>query len=388
MHDRGAMQPTSRERVLRTFARQPVDRFPIDLGAHFSTGISAFAYARLIEHLGLPERPIRIIDPVQFLAHVDDDVLARLSCDVRCLRAPWPATRPWTPRDGRTFHIPATMAPAAHPDGSWTVERGGQRMRMPAGGFFFDGGWPGFDDRPWPEQAAALQAEARRLRATGAAVFLMQSVWAFFSDQPEWLMRAVDDPDAVSAENSRRCDEAIAHVGRLIDLLGDDVDIIDMNADLGAQKAPMIGPRLYERICFPHVRRVVDFIHANSDWRVFMHSCGAICPLIPYLVEAGIDALNPVQVAAAGMDPQVLKQRFGDRLVFWGGGCDTQRVLGTASPAEVRADVRRLSGILGAGGGFVFTAVHNIMGDVPPENVVAMYDEALQCAQAPACQPA
>jgi uroporphyrinogen decarboxylase len=375
------MHLSSRDRVRRTFDRQSVDRMPIDLGAHLSTGISAFAYARLREHLGLPEKPIRIIDPVQFLAHVDDDVLERFSCDVRILRAPWAATRPWTPRDGRTFQVPAAMEPQLQADGSWMVSRNGQTMRMPAGGYFFDGGWPSFDDRPWLQQAAALRTEAERLRATGSAVFLMQSVWAFFSDNPDWLMRAAEDPEAMAAENAKRCDEAIAHVGRLIDLLGDRVDIIDMNADLGAQKAPMIGPKLYQQVSFPFVKRVIDFIHANSDWKVFMHSCGAICPLIPYLADAGVDALNPVQISASGMDPQVLKQRFGKRLVFWGGGCNTQQVLGTGTPDEVRANVRQLVGTLGAGGGMVFTAVHNIMGDVPPQNIVAMYDEAKLCGR-------
>ncbi len=374
------MTLTSRERVLLTFDRRETDRFPIDMGAHFSTGISAFAYAALRDHLGLPERPIRIVDPVQFLALVDDDVLERFSCDVRILRAPWSGARAWTPRDDRSFTIPSTMEPRLQADGSWTVERQGQRMRMPAGGFFFDGGWPSFEDRGWDALALALRAEADRLRATGSAVFLMEAVWAFFSDNSDWLMRAAEDPVAMAAENAKRCDEVIAHVGRLIDLLGDRVDLIDMNADLGAQKAPLIGPRLYERVSFPFVKRVIDFIHANSDWKVFMHSCGAICQLIPYLVEAGVDALNPVQVSANGMDPQVLKQRFGDRLVFWGGGCDTQRVLGTATPDEVRANVRHLTGLLGDGGGFVFTAVHNIMGDVPPANIVAMYDEALACS--------
>ncbi len=382
------MTISSRDRVRRTFDRQAVDRMPIDLGAHFSTGISAFAYARLREYLGLADKPIRIIDPVQFLAHVDDDVLERFSCDVRILRAPWAATRPWTPRDGRSFQIPAAMDPQLQADGSWTVARNSQTMRMPAGGYFFDGGWPSFEDRPWAVQAAALRTEAERLRATGSAVFLMQSVWAFFSDNPEWLMRAAEDPEAMAAENAKRCDEAIAHVGRLIDLLGDQVDIIDMNADLGAQKAPMIGPKLYQQVSFPFVKRVIDFIHANSDWKVFMHSCGAICPLIPFLADAGVDALNPVQISANGMDPQVLKQRFGKRLVFWGGGCNTQQVLGTGTPDEVRVNVRQLVGTLGADGGMVFTAVHNIMGDVPPQNIVAMYDQALVSGRELAAVPA
>lgn len=370
---------SGRERVRRAFARQPADRFPIDLGAHFSTGISAFAYARLREHLGLDARPIRIVDPGQFLAWVDDDVLERFRCDVRILRAPWRATHAWTPREGRTFQVPATMQPEAQADGSWIVRQDERRTRMPAGGFFFDGDWLGYEDRPWAEQAAALRDEADRLRASGAAVFLMQGVWAFFSDHPDWLMRAAEDPEAMAAENAKRCDDAIAHVGRLIDLLGDRVDIIDMNGDLGAQKAPLIGPKLYEKVCKPFVARVVDFIHRNSGWKVFMHSCGAICPLLPNLADTGIDAINPVQVSAQGMDPAVLKERFGDRLLFWGGGCDTQRILGTASPDEVRANVRHLTGILGRDGGFVFTAVHNVMGDVPSQNIVAMYDEAYAC---------
>jgi uroporphyrinogen decarboxylase len=371
---------SSRERVLRTLRHQPTDRFPIDLGAHFSTGISAFAYARLREHLGLTERPIRIVDASQFLAWVDDDVLERFHCDVRILRAPWRATAAWTPRAGCTVQVPVTMRPQLQPDGAWIIEREGRRTRMPAGGYFFDGDWLAYEDRPWDAQAIALRDEADRVRASGAAVFLMQGVWAFFSDNPDWLMRAAEDPEAMAVENAQRCDEAIAHVGRLIDLLGDRVDIIDMNGDLGAQKAPMIGPRLYEKVCQPFVKRVVDFVHRDSDWKVFMHSCGAICPLLPHLVETGIDAINPVQVSAQGMDPQVLKQRFGDKLVFWGGGCDTQRVLGTASPDEVRANVRHLTSIFAADGGFVFTAVHNIMGDVPPQNIVAMYDEAYACA--------
>lgn len=370
------MPLTSRERVRRTFAREAVDRCPIDLGAHLSTGISAFAYADLRRHLGLPDLPIRICDPVQFLAEVDDDVRERFGCDLRLLRAPWPATHAWTPRPGYTFQVPVTMQPQLQADGSWTVDRAGARMRMPAGGFFFDGAWPRFDDRPWEEQAVVLRAEAERQRASGAATMLSQSLWAFFSDQPDWLMRAAEDPAAMAAENARKADEAIARVTRLHDLLGDLVDVIDMNADLGAQKAPLIGPRLYERISFPSLQRVIAHIHTHTPWKVLMHSCGSIRPLIPYLVEAGVDALNPVQVSAAGMSPAELKRAFGDRLVFWGGGCDTQRVLGTATPDEVRANVRQLAGTLGAGGGFVFSTVHNVMGNVPPANIVAAFDEA------------
>jgi uroporphyrinogen decarboxylase len=132
----------------------------------------------------------------------------------------------------------------------------------------------------------------------------------------------------------------------------------------------------------PPLRRLVDFIHRNSDWSVLMHSCGAIRPLLPHLVSSGIDALNPVQISAAGMDPVELKRSFGADLVFWGGGCDTQGVMARGDAAAVAANVAYLTGILGSGGGFVFTAVHNIMGDVEPTSIVALYDAAWAAAQA------
>lgn len=380
---------TGRQRLIRTLNREPVDRFPIDFGSHFSTGISAFAYWHLRQHLGLSCDAIEVVDPSQFLARVDDDVRDLFHVDTALLHAGWPATARWNPRGGYEFTLPRGFVDGAErqPTGDWIIRQGERKTRLPAGGFFFDGDWLGYDHRPEAERLAALVAEARRLRERDdPGILLMGGFWAFASDSPDWLMRSAEDPERVLEDNERSLQDQLARVGRLIDALGDRVQVVEVNSDLGSQRAPFIGPKMWCRLSQPFLRRFCDFVHRNSDWKVFIHSCGSIQPLIPHLIDAGIDILNPVQVTAANMDPAELKRRFGDRLVFWGGGCATQGILDRATPAQVRDNVRQLSGILGAGGGFVFNQVHNVMGDVPPENVVAMLDEAFSVSGA--LQPA
>jgi uroporphyrinogen decarboxylase len=158
--------------------------------------------------------------------------------------------------------------------------------------------------------------------------------------------------------------------------MGRFIQLLTVGDDMGTQHGPLCNPRHIERFCMPYYRRFCRVVHAESDVKVFMHNCGAIRTLIPMLIEAGIDALNPVQISADGMDPVALKSEFGDRITFWGGGCDTQRVLPAASPTEVARHVAGQVGTFKPGGGFVFTQVHNILGNVPPQNVVAMFDAA------------
>lgn len=367
---------SSRERVIRTLRRQPVDRFPLDLGCHFSTGISVFAYRALRERLGLDPGRIELVDPVQMLARVDDDVLDRLRIDTALLHPGFAAVRPWTPRSGCTVLAPTTLDPQPDGEGGWRVERDGQRLRLPAGGWYFDGGWPSFEERPPAAWADALAARADAIAARGRATLLMAGFSGFVEQDADWLMAAASEPERVQAAAERRLADMIARAGALIDRLGDRVQLVEVNADLGSQRAPLLSPRLFRAVAKPYLQRFCAFIHAHSDWKVFLHSCGAIAPLLEDLVEAGVDVLNPVQISATDMDPAALKARWGARLVFWGGACDTQRVLATATPAEVAAHVDGLCRILAPGGGFVATQVHNIQGDVPPENVIALYDAA------------
>jgi uroporphyrinogen decarboxylase len=151
-----------------------------------------------------------------------------------------------------------------------------------------------------------------------------------------------------------------------------------MADDMGTQNGPMCSPSYIEEFSMPYYKRFCEFVHANSDIKVFLHNCGSIKPLIAMLIDAGIDVLNPVQISADNMDPDELKAEFGDRICFWGGGCDTQKVLGVGTPAEVAENVRTLVRAFRKNSGFVFNQVHNIMGNVPPENIVAMLDTAYE----------
>ena len=167
-------------------------------------------------------------------------------------------------------------------------------------------------------------------------------------------------------------------MGKVIDAFGQYIQLVTMSDDMGTQNGPMCNPQYIKEFCMPYYKRFCDFVHANSDIKVFLHNCGSIKELIPLLIDAGIDVLNPVQISADNMDPQELKDEFGDQICFWGGGCNTQRVLGTGTPESVASNVRQLVRIFKKNSGFVFNQVHNIMGNVPPENIVAMLDTAYE----------
>ena len=369
-----------RQRVLNAIDHKPVDRFPIDLGAHFSTGISAFAYWELRKFLGLDCDRIELIDSVQMLARVEDDIIEHFHIDTKLLRARWKRPVPWNVRGEYTFQTCSKLDPQLQPNGDYTVCADGQKMRMPKGGFFFDGDWLQVSELNEDEEIAEVVKEADEMRDRGDFFNMYMEYNAYFGGIEE-ACAMYTDPDAVA--EGRKLQEAgtMAHFEKLLraDTKGN-IDCIALNSDLGMQNAPLIRPEMYEKFCFPYVKRFCDFIHRNSDKKVFLHSCGSVEPLIPYFIEAGVDILNPVQISAGGMEPNTLKDRYGDRICFWGGGCNTQQVLGFQSPEAVRENVRYLTGILGKNSGFVFNQVHNILGNVPAENIVAMLDEAYRCS--------
>jgi uroporphyrinogen decarboxylase len=185
-------------------------------------------------------------------------------------------------------------------------------------------------------------------------------------------------PDFVDYLLDLLLERLIENVQLYIDAVGDYVQLINVGGDLGTQSGPQVSTAMYERFIQPRQTKFWGHIHEHSDMYIFMHCCGGIYPLIPGLIEAGLDVLNPVQTSAVGMDPVRLKREFGDRLVFWGGGCDTQDILGNASPEVIREHVRDRIEIFAPGGGFVFNQIHNIQVNVPPENVVAMFDAAYE----------
>lgn len=304
--------------------------------------------------------------------------------DCILLQPRWKSVAAWSPRPPYEFVIPAGVRPRADVSGNWIVTQEEASMRMPAGGFFFDGAW--LSNWSGLEEDDAIEVFAREAERiyketdyatnfTGYGYGL--GFGAFFGDFHR-LVQMLDDPATVKEEHRAQCKAMIARAGKILDRMGPYIQLLTIGDDMGAQNGPMCRPSVVEQCVAPYLKEFCDFVHRNSDVRIFMHNCGSIKPLIPILLDCGVDVLNPVQVSADDMDPRDLKREFGDRVVFWGGGCDTQNVLGRATPQEVARHVEELVGIFKPGGGFVFNQVHNIMGDVPPENIVAMLDAAYE----------
>ena len=193
----------------------------------------------------------------------------------------------------------------------------------------------------------------------------------------DWLMMLLTEKDTCHEMMNRSVDASIKQLEQVKDAVGNRCSVWGIAADdTGTQRGEFIGPDLWVEMMKPHYTKLCDWIHKNTKWKTFFHCCGSVYNLIPHFIDAGIDILNPVQTSAANMDPQRLKDEFGDRLVFWGGGCDTQKVLTNSTPEEVREHVRERMKILAPGGGFVFNQVHNIQANVPPENIIAMFEAA------------
>jgi len=371
----------SRERVHAALDHREPDRIPFDLGGSRMTGIHVRAYAGLRAGLGLPPVDVRVGDLTQQLAEVDTDVMDLLGCDVR-LVGPRPSAgyrREMAEADGYTSFLD-----------EWGVGR-----RMPVnGGLYYDSfGSPlggevdaaAIDAYPWPDPTDPARyegmAEAARQIAEveGRAVFV-GSICGGLSEGL-FKMRGFEDGYmdlAAEPERARQVMEKIleiklAYWDRVLRELGDLVDVVGEADDLGGQDRPLFAPATYRALVKPLQAELFSFIRARTSAKIFFHTCGAVRDLLPDLIEVGVDVLNPVQVSATGMDSADLKREFGRDLVFWGGGVDTQRVLGAGTPDEVRAEVRRRVADLRGDGGFVFAAVHNIQPNVPAANILAMW---------------
>jgi uroporphyrinogen decarboxylase len=371
---------TRRERVTRAVEHKPVDRTPIDLGVHYSTGISAYAYQNLREYLGLPKKKIEVIDSFQFLARVDEDVLERFHCDCILFHPGYPSTHTWKPREHYEFEISSAIVPVLEDDGAWIFKGrdGSGRMKSPAGGYFFDGA--GFDT--WGSQldfnAETAKYAERIYKETDYFTLYVGGATAHFSDNPDYLVKMMLEPEDIERECAHAHEWNLKSTGDIIKKCGGYIQGLCMGADLGTQAAPFVNPVLFADLIAPWIKKYIDFVKANSDYKIFFHSCGAMEPFIPILIECGVDILNPVQVSCKNMEPFALKKKYGDKICFWGGGCDTQGALGTDTPEQVAENVRYLMSALAPDSGFVFNQVHNVMGNVKPENIEAMLDTAYE----------
>jgi uroporphyrinogen decarboxylase len=386
-----------RERVTAAIRHQEPDRLPVDLGGMRSTGIMAMAYAALKEHLGIERGDIYVYDTGQQLAYVEEPIRRQFGCDVVALDGGmlvgW---RDYVLPDGRPAKICADFR--TEPDGEggeYALDESGRRVsHRPATSYYFDGIYrplthvtsvaeldqynaPALTD----EWLSILQSEARRLYEETDYAIMGAFGGAFLEGGQglrgwdKFMMDLAGDPAFADALLDRMLDHYLRNVALYLDAVGDYIQIIQMGGDLGTQSGPQLRPKMYYDVIQPRQKALWGRIHELApDVAVFLHSCGGIYEYIPGLIDAGLDVLNPVQISAKGMDPQRLKAEFGDRLCFWGGGCDTQQVLPFATPEEAYAHTKRNIEIFKPGGGFVFCQVHNIQAGVPPENIIAMYE--------------
>ncbi len=411
----------SRERVRRVLNHQEADRVPLDLGGCTQTGMHVSTVYALRQALGLdqPGTPVKVIEPYQMLGEIKPDLRDALGVDVVGMGGSinlfgfknegW---KPWTMWDGVPVLVPEKFNTEPDNHGDILMYAEGDRSfppsaKMPKDGYYFDSIM-----RQLPLNEAVLnvadnleefgvisEAELQYLKneaetlyvQTDKAIVMSLSGTAFgdialvpgpmlknprgIRDITEWYMSTVTRQDYIRQVFERQCEIALSNLPRIWAAVGDRITVAWISGtDFGAQNNCLISPKVFRALYKPFYQRVNAWIHQHTPWKTFIHSCGSIQPLIPDILEAGFDILNPVQTTAANMDAQVLKDRFGDRVTFWGGGVETQRVLPFGTPDEVRAQVRERLRIFGQGGGFVFNPIHNVQARVPIENVLAMYE--------------
>ncbi len=376
----------SRERVLTALNHKEPDRVPFDMGGTVVTGIQAKSYRRLRQYLGLPEKEVTIIDMLQQLALVDDDVMQRLGVDVRNV----------SPRSTASFKIDVKETP----DGRYTYFYDEYQVgwRMPIdGGMYYDMFEHPLSGDITPENVdrytlpdpldparfsglreASLKVLEQEKRALivgniSAGIFELYLWTRGFKDgYADWA----GNPALAQKMLRKYVELQMAYWEKMFDVMqGIPIDVVQMADDLAGQNGMLISPNSYRKQLKPLHKEMFDYIHSKSGAKIFFHSCGSVRAIIPDLIEAGVDILNPVQVNAAKMDSAELKREFGKDICFWGGGVDTQMAFDeNHTPAEVRADVRKRLEDFMPGGGFVFNTVHNIQGNVPPENIMAMWE--------------
>ena len=427
--DMHASVTTSRERVELALAHTEPDRVPLDLGGSAVTGMHVDSVYCLRQALCLdvPGTPVKVVEPYQMLGEIAPDLIDALGVDVVGVGLPtnffgfenegW---KEWTTFDGTPVLVPGAFNTEPDAKGDILMYPGGDTSvppsgRMPSGGLYFDAivRQDPFDEELLnvednleefgpisPTALAHVTREVQRAAASGKAVLANLGDTAFgdialvpatklkhprgIRDIQQWYMSLKLRPDYVSEVFDRQCEIGLRNLEAVHGAVGDAITVLFVTGtDFGAQQGPFISPKLYRDLFKPFHVRVNDWIHANTTWKSFIHSCGSIWRLLDDIVDAGFDVLNPVQTSAADMDPVALKAAYGDRVTFWGGGIDTQRVLPFGTPDEVRAMVKERMRIFGSGGGFVFNTIHNLQARVPAENILALYDAVNECRSYP-----
>jgi uroporphyrinogen decarboxylase len=403
-----------RERVMAILNHKPADKIPVDCGAMHSSGISAITYNALKKELQIQGGETKVYDIPQQLAIPEDWYLERFQVDVIDLARAY-ANDPkdwkdWELPDGSSAKLPAWLK-IEQQGKDWVCrdQEGEIIAIMPEGSLYFDQiFWPFLDKHPedfqdlqshldkimwlhctdplWknakdPDFFNTMRQTAQNLyeqtdyaiTANYGSLFFELSQWIFRND--EFFIRLITEKEMMEKMLDKLTEIHLERLEPFIEAVDPYAQVIIFGDDLGTQNNSMISPDMYREIFFPRHKEIFEFVKKNSNMRTFLHCCGAIYDLIPDLIEAGLDIINPVQINAAGMEPEKLKREFGKDLVFWGGGVDTQHTIFNATEEELRKEVKRNSEIFMQDGGFVFSQVHNILAGVPTGNILAMYDE-------------
>ncbi len=405
----------SRERVLAAIAHKQPDQVPVDLGSTPSSGISAIAYSNLLKAIGRTDLPVQIYDVVQQLAQPDMSIIDRFGVDVLDIgRAFNTEEKDWHETilaNGDKAFYPIHFNPVKQADGSYhCYDEDGKRLLalMPQGATFFDQSyfpyingfpenydtldeemgrvlWSRYVHSPWdhtqdPDFWKTLREKTLQLRAsTDKALMIVCGCnlfeWGtFLRRMDNFLMDLLCEPDQVARMLDQLLERHLATLAKVCDSVGDIVDIIRFGDDLGMTSGPFMDVDTYRSLFKPRHKQLCDYVKTHSQMHTFIHSCGSISSLMPDLIEAGIEIFNPVQTNARQMEPEFLKKEFGQDCTFWGGGVETVGTLNNGTPEQVREQVLERLEIMSAGGGFVFNTVHNILPDVPPQNILAMFD--------------
>ncbi len=408
---------TSKQRIAATLAHRPPDRVALDFGSTPVSGMHVRPVAALRQYYGLEKRPVKVHEPYQMLGLLDDDLLDALGADVAGVSPrktmfgfPNERWKEWNFR-GLDVLVSEDFRISEQPNGDILIYPEGDLAappsgRMPAGSEFFDAiiRQPPLDEEQLdprdnleeftpiaPEDLDYFERATREAAATGRAVIANFGGTAFgdialvpatflkhpkgIRDVEEWYVSTRSRRSYIHQVFESQCQLALENLVRIHARVGDCADAVYVcGADFGTQTSAFCSVPAFRELWFPYYKRVNDWVHAHTGWKTFKHSCGSVARFYESFIEAGFDIVNPVQCSAAGMDPAGLKRDYGSRLVFWGGGVDTQKTLPFGTPAEVREEVLRRCEIFSPGGGFVFNAIHNIQAGTPAANIVAMID--------------
>ena len=410
----------SRQRLIEAINHREPDRPPLDLASSTVTGMAVSTMAALRAALGLDARILTAMDEMQMLGEPDEDLADLIRSDVTGLWGtagrfgfPLKNYKEWTMPDGLTVRVPGGFTVTCDSDGSVLLYARGDTSyppcaKMPSNGYFFDliSRQGEIDEdaldarRDFGEQFAVLnEAELRHLEAQSLHLYndtelgIMGNLPGMSIGSASHIpgaslpvtpgIRRIDDwfmahclyPEYVHDLYAMQTEIALKNLELMHEAVGERIQTIWISGtDFGSQSGEMISPDMWREFYKPYYKQVNDWIHANTSWKTFYHTCGSIPKLIPDMIEAGVDILNPVQCSAAGMAARMLKETYGDRIVFWGGGVDTQKTLPFGTPEEVFAQAQERLRIFAPGGGYVFSSIHNIVAKVPPENVIAFYN--------------